>query len=518
MFGVMNPVQEEQPASRDLSRKHRFTRFVTLGGHPYPGFGGRLQSLLLLGLCLVDGRAHAQSFDCAKAATQIEHAICENKVLGELDVTLARTLQDTLSTKPDQRKALLGDERRWIAFRDRKCAPKTVNAGLPVAQCLAEIYRSRIADIKSAADGTENPSRLTLATETSASKLLPACSEAEQRLNDWLKRADEANTIFPSAVANTVSAEALPRGTGPGAGANVWSIRISDARVGDTALKAISYGEGGTCHGQTLELWDPTYQHQVKIPTSDLDEATNSPTDPADDGDYASEELALLQGRSYFAHVTRSAKYVKLYELRENLTARPACEIVRMPVGNESVEFAADAALCTAVLAGKADNGALTVTEPSDLTDDVSARVLGDLVWGQDRPLSVVARGQADPYNDAHPHLVGMISYHHSDGAGCGHDWSAQWPAILDKDGLPAGPVKQDIAFEHAGEISRLLRYRGTTYFETRTPDPMDGLPRHDVWRLTVDGATKMCSFNLARYRAQLVPVPASPDRSEQTR
>lgn len=449
--------------------------------------------LVLLSLFLACGRVGAQSFDCTKATTRVERAICASKEVSELDATLAQTLKGILARTPERRKALLSDERRWISLRDQKCGPPA--AGPSVTECLVETYDSRIAE-------------LTRAPEAPAAKLAPACTEAEQRLNDWLKQGIEATRIFPAATANTIGAEALPTGTGLDSAGNAWNILISDARVGGTALKAISYHEGGACRDQVIELWDPAYKHRVTIPTSELDPDTNSPSDPGDDSSYSSEELALLNGRPYFAHITRSGKYAKLYELNHDMTARPVCEIARTQVEQESIDFAADTAVCTAVLKDNSDAGILTETQDSDLSDKVAAKVLGDLVWGRDGPLSIIARGQADLYNEGHPHLVGMLAYHHSDGAGCGHEWGLQWPVILGEDGMPVEPARKDVAFEQAGETSRLLRYAGTTYYETRTADPLDGLPRHEVWKLTSSGATKVCTFNIARYRAHPVTSP----------
>lgn len=82
-----------------------------------------------------------------------------------------------------------------------------------------------------------------------------------------------------------------------------------------------------------------------------------------------------------------------------------------------------------------------------------------------------------------------------SDGAGCGHDRSYQWPAILNDQDQPTQTVDDNIAFQHAGGTSRLVKYKGITYFDTRTDNPMDGLPSHEVWKLNAGAATQMCGF-----------------------
>jgi hypothetical protein len=103
-----------------------------------------------------------------------------------------------------------------------------------------------------------------------------------------------------------------------------------------------------------------------------------------------------------------------------------------------------------------------------------------------------------------------MLSFGYSDGAGCGHGRGYEWPVLLNGEGAPAHTVDGDAAFEHAGDDSRLLVFRGITYFETRSTDSSDGPPTHEVWKLAAGGATKMCTFNPSRYRAVSVPVLAT--------
>src|SRR5438552_626410 len=126
---------------------------------------------VLLSLFLTCGRVSAQSFDCTKATTRVERAICASQDVSELDATLAQTLKGILLRTPERRKALLSDERRWISLRDEKCG--RLAAGPSIAECLVATYQSRIAEL------AREP-------EAPAAKLVPACTEAEQRLNDWL--------------------------------------------------------------------------------------------------------------------------------------------------------------------------------------------------------------------------------------------------------------------------------------------------------------------------------------------
>lgn len=97
-------------------------------------------------LLIAASPAHAApSFDCAKAQSQVEHAICASEPLSKLDSDLADTLKAQINTAPDQRALLLADERRWLKQRDNKCVHGTLPPGGSLAACLTEEYQSRIA-------------------------------------------------------------------------------------------------------------------------------------------------------------------------------------------------------------------------------------------------------------------------------------------------------------------------------------------------------------------------------------
>jgi len=107
-----------------------------------------LASTLLL-IC-AHAHAHAQSFDCNRASTAVEHAICNDKVLGELDSALATELKDSMSNaNPEQRSYFVRDERQWLKYRNQHCALASPTAGESLPECLAAVYRDRIAHFKS---------------------------------------------------------------------------------------------------------------------------------------------------------------------------------------------------------------------------------------------------------------------------------------------------------------------------------------------------------------------------------
>ena len=118
--------------------------------HPWKMARAAVFAPALLLLCV---HAHAQSFDCNKASTSVERAICNDKALGELDAALGSELKDVISNAtPEQRTDFLRDQRQWLKYRNQHCAPAALNAGESLPECLAALYQDRIANLKSLKD------------------------------------------------------------------------------------------------------------------------------------------------------------------------------------------------------------------------------------------------------------------------------------------------------------------------------------------------------------------------------
>jgi len=88
-----------------------------------------------------DWRAPAASFDCAKAATTIEHAICGNAALARLDRQVAETYQVAIRNayEPTAQEQVRQGQRDWIAKRNKACGTGDTGA------CLTKFYRDRLA-------------------------------------------------------------------------------------------------------------------------------------------------------------------------------------------------------------------------------------------------------------------------------------------------------------------------------------------------------------------------------------
>ena len=93
--------------------------------------------------------AGAASFDCDKAATAFEHAICDNAELSALDERLARTYATAVGgLSPDALDALRADQRNWLTYAQRACTrnAEPLSGGSYDKRgvgCLADLFTAR---------------------------------------------------------------------------------------------------------------------------------------------------------------------------------------------------------------------------------------------------------------------------------------------------------------------------------------------------------------------------------------
>ena len=84
------------------------------------------------------------SYDCARAAKEIEKAICYSPAIAALDVELGVVYTERLRSLPAAKKILLQDEQRaWLAQREKKCVIYKW-----WVDCLKEMYTKRISELR----------------------------------------------------------------------------------------------------------------------------------------------------------------------------------------------------------------------------------------------------------------------------------------------------------------------------------------------------------------------------------
>lgn len=81
------------------------------------------------------------SFDCSKASTPVEKAICRDAELASLDRELSQLYRKALKT---QGEGIKETQRAWIIERDKKCEGKNNEE---ITKILKELYKSRIREL-----------------------------------------------------------------------------------------------------------------------------------------------------------------------------------------------------------------------------------------------------------------------------------------------------------------------------------------------------------------------------------
>lgn len=89
-----------------------------------------------------DPRAPAASFDCTKAASDVEHAICSSRELAQMDRRVADEYFDAVGWAADEpaRMKLKSEQRAWLNERDTHCRV----AAQSMVSCLMTTYDARL--------------------------------------------------------------------------------------------------------------------------------------------------------------------------------------------------------------------------------------------------------------------------------------------------------------------------------------------------------------------------------------
>ncbi len=95
-------------------------------------------------LLLASGIAHAASFDCAKALTAPEKAICSVPELSVADERLSASYKASIEgLLPDTIQALRSDESEWLHYVARVCEAGKKQPTKSLARCMLEPFQAR---------------------------------------------------------------------------------------------------------------------------------------------------------------------------------------------------------------------------------------------------------------------------------------------------------------------------------------------------------------------------------------
>lgn len=93
-------------------------------------------ALLGMSVLIIGEASHAASFDCERASAADEKAVCANRALNDMDVSMALLYKlDRRFLPMGRRDALIGQQHAWLKKRSQ-CAADV--------KCLTDIYQQRI--------------------------------------------------------------------------------------------------------------------------------------------------------------------------------------------------------------------------------------------------------------------------------------------------------------------------------------------------------------------------------------
>ena len=213
----------------------------------------RRWGLLLVFASLLPGAASAQAFDCAKARSSIERAICAQPSLGALDRSVAEVYAQALARPQADAAALRAGQLAYLRDRDAGC-----NVAAPqLAACLARSMNARIAALSPPAN---------LPGATSPIAPLPRADATPPAIPSGANPPQAAAELDHASVPASGSGEALLRVTGPG------RFSISAHSTSGAALQLVDMmagpgevaGAPGAHDGRIDELLDVgTYKIRV---------------------------------------------------------------------------------------------------------------------------------------------------------------------------------------------------------------------------------------------------------------
>jgi len=119
------------------------------------------RTLVFAALAVASNSVYAASFDCARASSEIDKAVCANGALSSLDEKLARAFTDALKT--NDQEPLRREQRVWLRKRDSAC--NWAIGSNRFVQCLMWLYQHRIALLESLSRMPRDPG-LTLLRST----------------------------------------------------------------------------------------------------------------------------------------------------------------------------------------------------------------------------------------------------------------------------------------------------------------------------------------------------------------
>jgi uncharacterized protein len=118
------------------------------------------------------------SFECSKAETALEKAICSDRRLGHADIMLGRVYKRFMNSLPrEKRSALIESQRQWMKHVVRDCRASDAPLSLAVQNCVANEFENRFTDLDSCFDSPEQQDAAECLRETASARQEEGTSE-----------------------------------------------------------------------------------------------------------------------------------------------------------------------------------------------------------------------------------------------------------------------------------------------------------------------------------------------------
>ncbi len=446
-----------------------------------------MRRIWFLVVLLASAAAHGASFDCSKARTPVEKAICADPHLSSLDDQMAQAYRDALNKADEAYPALRQDQRAWLKGLNAGCS------GAAIGACIEKRETERIQALGSGA--------ATAAARAKMPPVPPVCPAVIAAMNKALPdavRADAGTSVDPiplpaldkdfkepkpvPGVLARQAKEYEQNLVGTMSDSSV-KVTVGDASVNGNQVKVVEFHPPfAGCSGNAVryEFW-----------TMDLKTMLGKFDGEMDDGnpilDTVPSWLLSFEGKTYLVvdnSVSTVDDSVTLKELQADWTLANVCHIGLERRRPEVVLTAADAELCDAAAGGQVETVPMqALKQPGDDGTEV-----------------LRAKATADLYNDGHPVTVGISNTTQSGPGHCDNPMEdrEEHPVVLTARGAPIdASIQKDV---QANEI-RLIRFKGVTYVEGRSTEDVTLPPtQHDIWKMTHGGATKVCSMLPVRF------------------
>jgi uncharacterized protein len=216
--------------------------------------------MILAGLLVMGAvpAAQAASFDCARASTPVEKAVCANPELGRRDEVLARAYATALGGLSDAAKGTVqAGQRAWLDYAGLACTTDARPFSTPLTEdqqaCLSTVYRDRIDDLAQSrmqgdwrfypmtsyavVDDPDPEAFQGVATKQLRSPRIDEESEVAAAFNELMDEADEA-------------AQPDPQGEDYGSSDTMQTTTVESVNTHRISLTTNSYWMGhGAAHG-----------------------------------------------------------------------------------------------------------------------------------------------------------------------------------------------------------------------------------------------------------------------------